>query len=197
MSEKPLLMVLGPIWAKVEFWKKKVAKFAQKYWKSQIFWISQSHKMADNYSKTPQSLSKILFMSQTQKFMKIFQKTYPPPPKKKGLFLGGGGVNLLNVVFAIFDSMNILFLNWQRIVSFNYFQSSKVKLLFFKFETKPDFSSTWKIFFMPQTKKTIKKRFLFFFSKPYFSRPKILFAKKKFWSWKKNNLFFISFSVWA
>ena len=31
MSEKPFLMILGPIWSKIVFKKKKVAKFAQKY----------------------------------------------------------------------------------------------------------------------------------------------------------------------
>ena len=63
-------------------------------------------ELADNYSKTsalPQSLSKIFFVSQTQKFMKIFQKNHPPPPPKKSHFLGGG-VMILNVVFAGFDA---------------------------------------------------------------------------------------------
>ena len=49
-------------------------------------------ELADNYSKTsalPQSMSKIFFVSQTQKFMKIFQKKSPPPQKKKAI-LGGG-----------------------------------------------------------------------------------------------------------
>ena len=60
-------------------------------------------ELADNYSKTlalPQSLSKIFFVSQTQKFMKIFQKNHPPP-SPKGHFWGGG---ILNVVFARFDA---------------------------------------------------------------------------------------------
>ena len=60
-------------------------------------------ELADNYSKTsalPQSLSKFFFVSQTQKFMKIFQKNHPPP--QKGHF--GGGVMILNVVFARFDA---------------------------------------------------------------------------------------------
>ena len=38
-------------------------------------------ELADNYPKIwtlPQSLTKIFFMSQTQKFIKIFQKTPPP-----------------------------------------------------------------------------------------------------------------------
>ena len=42
-------------------------------------------------------------LSQTQKFMKIFQKNHPPtPPKKKAIL--GGGVMILNVVFAGFDA---------------------------------------------------------------------------------------------
>ena len=51
-------------------------------------------KLADNYFKTsalPQSFSKIFFVSQTQKFMKIFQKNHPPPQKKKAIFFWGGG----------------------------------------------------------------------------------------------------------
>ena len=50
-------------------------------------------ELADNYSKTsalPQSLSKIFFVSQTQKFMKIFQKRITPPQKKRPFFGGGG-----------------------------------------------------------------------------------------------------------
>ena len=31
MSEKPFLMVLGPIWSKIVFWEKKVEKFTPKY----------------------------------------------------------------------------------------------------------------------------------------------------------------------
>ena len=67
MSEKPFLMVLGPIWPKntenprfFEF--PKVTKWAE---------------LADTSPKTsalPQSFSKMFFVSQTQKFMKIFQK---------------------------------------------------------------------------------------------------------------------------
>ena len=66
-------------------------------------------ELDDNYLKTsalPQSLTKMFFVSQTQKFMKIFQKTYIP---KKVIFLwGGGGVNLLNVIFARFDAACVL-----------------------------------------------------------------------------------------
>ena len=49
-------------------------------------------ELTDNYSKTsglPQSFSKIFFVSQTQKFMKIFKKNHPLP-KKSPFFWGGG-----------------------------------------------------------------------------------------------------------
>ena len=65
--------------------------------------IKKWAELADNYSKTSafsQSLSKICFVFQTQKFMKIFQKNHP---SSKGPF-GGGGVMILNVVFAGFDA---------------------------------------------------------------------------------------------
>ena len=51
----------------------------------------------------PKVFPKCFFVSQTQKFMKIFPKNHTPPPKKKGLF-GGRGVMILKVVFAGFDA---------------------------------------------------------------------------------------------
>ena len=55
--------------------------------------------LADDYAKTSalsRSLSKSVFVSQIQKFMKIFQKNHPPPQKKRPFV--GGGVILLNQV---------------------------------------------------------------------------------------------------
>ena len=107
MSEKSFLMILGPIWSKIVFWKKKLPnlpKNTENPWFFEFPQITKWPEVADNYSKTlalPQSLSKIFFVSQTEKFMKIFQKNHPP---KKGHFGGGGGVMILNVVFAKFDA---------------------------------------------------------------------------------------------
>ena len=81
--------------------KKKVAKNTENLRFFEFPKVTKWPELADNYPKTlalPQSLSKIFFVSQTQKFMKIFQKTYPP----KKVFFFGGGVNLLNVIFASF-----------------------------------------------------------------------------------------------
>ena len=110
MSEKSFLMILGPIWSKIVFWKKS-CQICPKILKIPDFLNFPKSKngrkwpeLADNYSKTsalPQSLSKIFFVSQTQKFMKIFQKNHPPPQKKKAIL---GGVMILNVVFAGFDA---------------------------------------------------------------------------------------------
>ena len=110
MSEKPFLMVLRPIWAKsyfeekscqicpkIVFWKKKVAKFAQKYWKSHIFWISQSHKMAGScrnrpiiipkHRLCPKVLPKIFLCSKPKNSWKYSKKL---TPQKGHFFLGGG-----------------------------------------------------------------------------------------------------------
>ena len=99
MSEKSFLMILGPIWFKIIFWKKKLPNLPKN---TDFLNFSKSQndrkwsELADNYSKTsalPQSLSKIFFVSRTQKFMKTFQKNHPPPPqKKRPFFLGGGDI---------------------------------------------------------------------------------------------------------
>ena len=100
MSEKSFLMILGPIWSKIVFWKKKLPnlpKNTENPWFLNFLKSQNGRKwseLADNYSKTsdlPQSLSKNFFVSQTQKFMKIFQKNHPPPQKKKAIFFFGGG----------------------------------------------------------------------------------------------------------
>ena len=116
MSDKPFLMILGPIWSKIVFWNKKLPNVPKNNENLRFFEFPKSKngwkwsEVADNYSKTLallQSLSKIFFVSQTQKFMKIFQKKLPPPPKKKAFFGGGGGspgVRILNVVFAGFGA---------------------------------------------------------------------------------------------
>ena len=94
MSEKPYSMILGPIWSKIVFWKKKLPNLPKNTENSRFFEFPKFIKwpeLADNYFKTsalPQSHFKNFFVSQTQKFMKIFQKTYPPP--QKGPFFGGG-----------------------------------------------------------------------------------------------------------
>ena len=73
-------------------------------------------ELADNYSKTsalPQSLSKIVFVSQTQKFMKIFQNKSPPTPQKWPFF-GGGGDFFWNIFmnFWVWDTKKILERLW-------------------------------------------------------------------------------------
>ena len=88
--------------------KKKVAKFAQKYWKSQIFWISNGHKLAGigpnrpNWSSKISAssilLPKIFFCSKTKNWRR-YQKNLAPPPQKGPW---GGGVKLLNVVWSDF-----------------------------------------------------------------------------------------------
>ena len=85
-------MVLEPIWPKIlnpSFFK----------FHKIIEWLI----LANNYPKTSalsQSLSNIFFVSQTHKFMKIFQNNSPPPQKKVFFF---GRRNLLNVVLASFN----------------------------------------------------------------------------------------------
>ena len=85
---------------KIVFWKKKkVVKFAQKYtenpWFFEFLKVIKWPEVAENYPKTsalPQRLSQnVFFVSQTQKFMKIFQKTHPPSPQKGHFFFLGGG----------------------------------------------------------------------------------------------------------
>ena len=114
MSEKSFLMILGPIWSKIVFWKKKVAKFAQKCWKSLIFWISSNHKMAGSgrnwpiiipkHRLCPKVFPKFFLCPKPKNSWKYSKKITPPPQKKKAIFLGGGGVMILNVVFAGFDA---------------------------------------------------------------------------------------------
>ena len=91
MSEKSFLMILGPTWSKIVFKKKKLPNLSKNTENPRFFEfpkITNGRKwseLADNYSKTsvlPQSLSKMFFVSQTQKFMKIFQKNHPPPQKR-------------------------------------------------------------------------------------------------------------------
>ena len=99
MSEKPYSMILGPIWSKIVFWKKKVAKFAQKYWKFQIFWISQIHKMAGSDRNWPIIISKHrlcpkvipkFFLCPKPKNSWKYSKKLTPPPKKGPFFWVGG-----------------------------------------------------------------------------------------------------------
>ena len=111
MSEKSFLMILGPIWSKIVFWKKKVAKFAQKYWKSLIFWISPNHKMARSgrywpiiipkHRLCPKVIPKFFLCPKPKNSWK-YSKKITPPPKKRPFFWGG--VMILNVVFAGFDA---------------------------------------------------------------------------------------------
>ena len=99
MSEKSFLMILGPIWSKIVFWKKKVAKFAQKCWKSLIFWISPNHKMAGSGRNWPIIISKHRLCPKV--FSQFFLCPKPKnswkyskkitPPQKKAIFWGGGG----------------------------------------------------------------------------------------------------------
>ena len=69
---KPILNSSRTNFAQNPILKKKVAKFAQKYWKFQIFWIS---KIGQNWpisiSKVP-ACSKICLSAQNQKFMELF-----------------------------------------------------------------------------------------------------------------------------
>ena len=79
-------------------------KNAENPWFFEFPQITKWPELADNYSKTsalPQSLSKIFFVSQTQKIHENIPKK-SPPPQKKGHFWGG--VMILNVVFAGFDA---------------------------------------------------------------------------------------------
>ena len=105
MSEKSFLLILGPIWSKIVFWKKKLPNLPKNTENPWFFEFSQMKKwpeLADNYSKPlalPQSLSKIFFVSQTQKFMKIFQKNHPPP-QKKGLLSGGDFFGIFLWIFG-------------------------------------------------------------------------------------------------
>ena len=97
MAEKTFLMVLGPIWSKIVFWKKKLPNLPKNNENPRFFEflkITKWPELADNYSKTsalpPKSFPNFFFMSQTQKFMKIFRKNHSPP-KKRPFFWGGGG----------------------------------------------------------------------------------------------------------
>ena len=75
MSEKQFLIVLGPILSKIVFWKKKLPNLPKNTENPRFVEFPKVTKwpeLADNYSKTSalsQSLSKIFFVSQTQKFM--------------------------------------------------------------------------------------------------------------------------------
>ena len=108
MSEKPYSMILGPIWSKIVFWKKKLPNLPKNTENSKFFWISQIHKMAGSgrnwpiiiskHRLCPKVIPKIFLCPQTQKFMKIFQKNLPPPPQK-GHFGGGGGGKFIKCRF--------------------------------------------------------------------------------------------------
>ena len=110
MSEKSFLMILGPIWSKIVFWQKQISQICPKILKIPDFFNFPKSKngrkwpkLADNYFKTsafPQSLSKIFFVSQTQKSMKIFEKNHPPPSQKKRPFFGGGGGVMILMSFS-------------------------------------------------------------------------------------------------
>ena len=109
ISEKPFLMVLGPIWSKIVFWKnKKLPNFLKNTENPRFFEFpkSQNGRKLPILATLPQSLPKIFFESQNPpKLMKIFPKNLPPT-KKRLFFLGGGGgrgINLLNIVFVSFD----------------------------------------------------------------------------------------------
>jgi hypothetical protein len=98
-------MVLGPLLLKIAFWKKKVAKFAQKYWKSQIFRMSNSHKLAEinqfvsqKFRLGPKSYQKKCFVPNS-KIREIMQKSYPPQ-KKTPLFFGGGGGKIIKCLLT-------------------------------------------------------------------------------------------------
>ena len=103
MSEKPFLMVLGPIWSKIVFKKIKLPNLPKNTENPRFFEFPKVIKwpeLEDNYPKTsafPQSLASNFFG-----VIKIFPKNHPPPPKKKGAFFLERG--LLNVVFASFDA---------------------------------------------------------------------------------------------
>ena len=106
-------MIQGPIWAKIVFWKKKfpnLPKNTENPWFFEFLQIKKWPDVADNYSKTsalPQSLSKIFFVSQTQKFMKIFQKNHPP--EMAIFFFWGGGDDIKCRFRRVWRSMEMFF----------------------------------------------------------------------------------------
>ena len=118
-------------------------------------------ELADNYSKRsalPQSFSKIFFVSQTQKFMKILQKNYPPPPKKRPFFWGGG-VMILNVVFAGFDATCLPTAGEKNLECFFWFcppQAKKILRVFVLFKKAASYTHFWNLIFSKKTK--IKKK---------------------------------------
>ena len=109
---KSFLVFWGPISTKIPFWKKNFPKFAQFCPKmTKITYFSKfncglrpqnGRYSAEKFVKSsglPQILTKIFFITQTQKLVKKFQNSYPPPPqkkkkKKKSTFRGGGGGGL-------------------------------------------------------------------------------------------------------
>ena len=122
MSKKSFLMILGPIWSKIVFWKNKLPnlpKNTENPWFFEFLQITKWPEVTGSgrnwpiiipkHWLCPKVFPKFFLCPKPKNSWKYSQKITPPFPKKGHFF--GGGVMILNVVFAGFDAacLNIFF----------------------------------------------------------------------------------------
>ena len=138
MSEKSFLMILGPIWSKIVFWKRKLPNLPKNTENARFFEfpkITKWPEVADNYSKTsalPQSLSKNFFVSPQNANVFFF-------------FWGGGGddikcrfrrvwrnmdraFEIISIILKIYGAF-VIFENQKIFISSKILQSQWFKLI--------------------------------------------------------------------